>query len=53
LRRYLDERLPGENLRGFFARYSDDELRECMAGEFVAAVARDPSPGQAPHVVEG
>jgi sulfite reductase (ferredoxin) len=53
LHRYLDERLPGENLRRFFARYSDAELRECMAGEFVAAVARDPSPGQAPHVVEG
>jgi sulfite reductase (ferredoxin) len=53
LRRYLDERLPGENLRRFFARYSDEELRECVAGELVAAVARDPSPGQAPHVVEG
>jgi hypothetical protein len=49
----LDERLPGENLRRFFARYSDEELRECVAGELVAAVARDPSPGQAPHVVEG
>jgi sulfite reductase (ferredoxin) len=53
LRRYLDERLPGENLRRFFARYSDEELRECLAGELVAAVARDPSPGRAPHVVEG
>jgi sulfite reductase (ferredoxin) len=53
LRRYLDERLPGENLRRFFARYSDEELRECVAGELVAAVARDPSPGRAPHVVEG
>jgi len=53
LRRYLDERLPGETLRRFFARYSDEELRECVAGELVAAVARDPSPGQAPHVVEG
>ena len=53
LRRYLDERLPAENLRRFFARYSDEELRECLAGELVAAVARDPSPGRAPHVVEG
>ncbi len=53
LRRYLDERLPGENLRRFFARYGDEELRECLAGELVAAVARDPSPGRAPHVVEG
>ncbi len=53
LRRYLDERLPGENLRRFFARYSNEELRECLAGELIAAVGRDPSPGQAPHAVEG
>jgi sulfite reductase (ferredoxin) len=53
LRRYLDERLPGENLRRFFARHSDAELRQCLAGEFVAAVARDPSPGRVPHGAEG
>jgi len=53
LRRYLDERLPGENLRRFFARHSDAELRECLAGELVAAVARDPSPGRVPHGIEG
>ena len=53
LRRYLDERLPNENLRRFFARHSDEELRECLAGEFLAAVARDPSPGKVPHAVEG
>jgi len=45
LSRYLDERDPGENLRKFFARHSDAELRELLAGEFVGAVARDlPSP---------
>jgi sulfite reductase (ferredoxin) len=53
LRRYLDERVPGENLRRFFARHSDAELRECLAGKFLAAVARDPSPGRVPHAVEG
>ena len=53
LRRYLDERLTDENLRHFFARHSDEELRECLAGKFLAAVARDPSPGKVPHAVEG
>jgi sulfite reductase (ferredoxin) len=53
LRRYLGERSPDENLRRFFARHSDEELRECLAGKFLAAVARDPSPGKVPHAVEG
>ena len=53
LRRYLDERFSDENLRHFFARHSDEELRECLAGKFLAAVARDPSPGKVPHAVEG
>ncbi len=53
LRRYLDERSPDENLRRFFARHSDEELRECLAGRFLAAVERDPSPGKVPHAVEG
>jgi sulfite reductase (ferredoxin) len=53
LRRYLDERSPDENLRRFFARHSDTELRECLAGKFLAAVERDPSPGKVPHAVEG
>jgi sulfite reductase (ferredoxin) len=41
LGRYLTERESGENLRRFFARHSDGELREFLAGELVAAVARD------------
>jgi len=53
LRRYLEDRLPGENLRQFFARHSDEDLRECLAGEYVAPVARDPSPGRVPHGLEG
>jgi sulfite reductase (ferredoxin) len=45
LGRYLAERAPGENLRHFFARHSDTDIREFLAGEFLLAVARDlPSP---------
>jgi sulfite reductase (ferredoxin) len=53
LRRYLDERTPEENLRHYFARRTDEELRECLAGKFLAAVERDQSPGKVPHAVEG
>jgi sulfite reductase (ferredoxin) len=53
LRRYLEQHLPGENLRHFFARHNDAELRECLAGEWIAPVARDPSPGRVPHGLEG
>jgi sulfite reductase (ferredoxin) len=41
LRRYLGEREGDENLRRFFARHNDRELREFLAGEAVDAVARD------------
>ncbi len=41
LGRYLAEREAGENLRRFFARHSDIQLREFLAGEMVPAVARD------------
>jgi len=45
LRTYLEERNAAENLRHFFARYNDTQVREFLAGEFVPAVARDlPSP---------
>jgi sulfite reductase (ferredoxin) len=45
LGRYLEVREPGENLRRFFARHSDSDLREFLAGKFLPAVARDlPSP---------
>ena len=53
LRRYLAEQVPGGNLRRFFARHSDVELREWLAGEPVAAVARDTAAGPPPHGVEG
>jgi sulfite reductase (ferredoxin) len=41
LRQYLTAREDGENLRRFFARHTDTELREFLAGQSVAAVARD------------
>jgi sulfite reductase (ferredoxin) len=41
LGRYLAQREPGENLRRFFARHSDSELREFLAGEVIAPVVRD------------
>ena len=53
LRRYLKERTSGENLRQFFSRHSDAELREHLAGEAVTEVARDAATGRVPHAVEG
>jgi sulfite reductase (ferredoxin) len=41
LSQYLSEREPGENLRRFFGRHTDTQLRELLAGELVTAVARD------------
>jgi len=48
LRGYLKGRGEGENLRAYFRRTSDVELRTVLAGEVVEAVARDPSPGRVP-----
>jgi sulfite reductase (ferredoxin) len=53
LRAYLAERSGGENLRQFFSRHSDTELREFLAGQQVAAVARDVPTGRVPHGLEG
>jgi len=38
---YLAQREPGENLRRFFVRHSDTQLREFLAGGPVTAVPRD------------
>ena len=38
LRGYLEERKPGENLRAFFARQSDDQLRAQLTGAALASV---------------
>jgi sulfite reductase (ferredoxin) len=53
LRRYLERQLPGENLRQFFARHNDDELRTFLAGEAVEAAVRDIPAGLVPHGIEG
>jgi sulfite reductase (ferredoxin) len=50
---YQAERGDGESFRQFAARHTDDELRGFLAGAAVAAVARDASPGRAPHGVDG
>jgi sulfite reductase (ferredoxin) len=52
LRAYEAERLPGENLRQFFARHDDAALRNFLAGEEAVAVARDVSSGRPPLGVE-
>jgi len=51
LRGYLAQRSAGENLRAYFRRMSDVDLRTVLAGEVVAPVARDPSPGRVPSSV--
>jgi sulfite reductase (ferredoxin) len=44
LRHYLAARESNENLRHFFARHSDTELREFLAGSLVSPVSRDLPP---------
>jgi sulfite reductase (ferredoxin) len=51
LRYYLANRQPEENLRAWFGRYSNDELRAHLAGEIVAPVERDLPTGPVPHGV--
>ena len=51
LRGYLAQRSDGENLRAYFRRTSDADLRTVLAGEVVAPVDRDPSPGRVPSSV--
>ncbi len=46
LRGYAQQRYEGENLRGYFNRTSDEDLRNLIAGAVVAPVERDPSPGR-------
>jgi sulfite reductase (ferredoxin) len=45
---YLKARGEGENLRAYFRRTSDADLRTVLAGEVVSPVERDPSPGRVP-----
>ena len=52
LREYLGSREREENLRAWFARHSNDELRGFLAGEVLAGVERDLAVGHVPHGVE-
>ena len=53
LREFNEQRAPGENLRRFFARHSNEQIRGLLAGDLVAAVERDASTGPVPIGVEG
>ncbi|HEV2487216.1 MAG TPA: nitrite/sulfite reductase [Terracidiphilus sp.] len=49
LRHYLAGREPEENLRAWFGRHSNDELRAQLAGETLAPVERDLPAGRVPQ----
>jgi sulfite reductase (ferredoxin) len=51
LRHYLAGRERAENLRQWFGRHSNDELRAQLAGELLAPVERDLPAGRVPHAV--
>jgi sulfite reductase (ferredoxin) len=53
LREFSEQREPDENLRRFFARHSNEQIRGWLAGEIVAAVERDAATGPVPMGVEG
>jgi sulfite reductase (ferredoxin) len=51
LRQYLGERNGEENLRAWFGRHTNDELRAHLAGESMDPVERDLPAGPVPHAV--
>jgi sulfite reductase (ferredoxin) len=51
LRQYLLSRQPDENLRAWYSRHSNDELRAHLAGEVLEPVERDLPTGRVPHAV--
>ena len=53
LREFNERRDSGENLRRFFARHSNEQIRGWLAGELVDPVERDAAPGPVPMGVEG
>ena len=52
LRGYLALREPGEDLRAYFARTTDETLRAHLAGAVVEAVERDPAPVGGRHAAD-
>ena len=53
LRAYMELRFPGENLRQFFGRFSEAEIRVFLAGIPMAAIGRDLPTARPSHGVEG
>ena len=51
LRAYLRDRAPQENLRAYFARHGNEELRAQLAGAVAEAAERDVPAGRVPHGV--
>jgi sulfite reductase (ferredoxin) len=51
LRHYLAGRNQNENLRAWFGRHTNDELRAQLAGELLAPVERDLPTARVPHAV--
>ena len=51
LRNYLATRNEDENLRAWFLRHTNDELRAHLAGELLAPVERDLPTARVPHAV--
>jgi sulfite reductase (ferredoxin) len=51
LRHYLVTRETSEDLRAWFSRHTNDEIRAHLAGEFLAPVERDLPTGRVPHAV--
>jgi sulfite reductase (ferredoxin) len=51
LREYLAQRSSEENLRAWFGRHTNDELRAYLAGEVLSPVERDVPAGRVPHGV--
>ena len=47
---YLQLRKPGENLRSYFSRSSDEQLREQLGGAVLEPVTRDAAPTGGKHV---
>jgi sulfite reductase (ferredoxin) len=52
LREFNERRAPDENLRQFFARHSNDDIRNLLAGGFITSVERDAVQGSVPLGVE-
>jgi sulfite reductase (ferredoxin) len=53
LRSYLAERRPAENLRAYFGRHTEEELRNRLSGATIEAVTRDLPTAPVPHGVAG